>query len=78
MIFNFYYLNMNISLDIIRAYTKFSTFIENILMQEKVSQNFHLGLSFNFMTKKRITFVILCLFLQIYVTKQKLRPILKI
>ena len=53
---------MNISLNIVPTFTKFSTFIENILMQGTVSQNFYLGLSFNFMTKKRVTFVIFCYF----------------
>ena len=44
---------MDITLDIIHvlAFNKFSTFIENILMQGTVSQNSHSGLSFNVMTK---------------------------
>ena len=42
---------MDISLDIILAFTKFSAIIENILMQGRVSQFFYLDLSFNFMTK---------------------------
>ena len=42
---------MNISLNIVLALTKFSTSIENILMQGTVSQNVYLGLSFSFMTK---------------------------
>ena len=37
---------MDISLDIILVSTKFSTCIQNILMQGKVSQNSYLGLSF--------------------------------
>ena len=49
--FNFYFLNMDISLDIIPAFTIFLTFIENILMQGTLSQNSYLRLSFNFMTK---------------------------
>ena len=36
---NFYFLNMDISLDSMPAFTIFSTFIENILMQETVSRN---------------------------------------
>ena len=54
VIFNIYFLNMYISLDIILAFTKFSTCIENILMQGNVSLNCHLGLSFDLMTKKRV------------------------
>ena len=54
---------MDVSLDIILAFTNFSAFIENILVQGRVPQSFHLGLSLNFMTQKRVTFVILRLFL---------------
>ena len=50
-LFPFYFFNMDISLDIILAFTRFSTSIENSLMQGTMSQNFHLGLSFDFITK---------------------------
>ena len=53
-IFHLYFLNMNISLDIALAFTKFPTFIETIHMQESVSQNSFLGLSSDFMTKKAV------------------------
>ena len=51
LIFNFYFLNMNISLNIVLIFTKLSTSIGNILIQGTMSQNFDLGISSNFMTK---------------------------
>ena len=50
LIFYFYFLNVDISLDMLLASTNFLTFIEHILMQGNVSQNYCLGLSFYFMT----------------------------
>ena len=68
-------------MNIVLAFTKSLIFKENILMQGTVSQNFDLGLSFNFMTKKR-NFCHFLLYFTImdflHVTKQKLGPISKI
>ena len=49
--FSTYIFLTRISLHIILASTKFSTFIENVIMQGTESQNFDLGLRFDFMTK---------------------------
>ena len=72
---------MNISLNIVLALTKFSASIENILMQETMSQNFYLGLSFDLMTKTGNLCHFLLFFTIIHflhVTKQKLGPVSKI
>ena len=49
LIFHQHFLNMDISLPITYKSFKFSTCIHEIWMQGKVSQNFDLGPSFDFM-----------------------------
>ena len=48
---DFYFLNMDISLNICFSEMKFCTLAHNILLEGSVSQNFDFGLSFYFMTK---------------------------
>ena len=72
---------MDISLDIILVSTTFSTCIQNILMQGRVSQNSYLGLSFYFITKKG-NFYDFSLFFRnihfLHVIEYELGPILRI
>ena len=56
--FHFYFLNIDISLNIRPTCTIFEVYIESIRIQESVSHIFCLGPTFDFMTKKRETFVI--------------------
>ena len=49
-----------ISLGIRPTHTKFSTCMENILTQRRVSQIFYLDPSFYFRAKKRVTFAFFC------------------
>ena len=53
---------MNISLNIVLASTKLSAFIENMLTQGTVSQNFDLGISLNFMTKNGLLLTFFTIF----------------
>ena len=46
--FNFYFLNMDISLNIYTTVMKFEKGALNIALEGSVSQNFYLGLSFYF------------------------------
>ena len=50
---NFYFLEVNISLIASYSKPKLSPRVHNIDMEGRVSQIFHLGLSFYFMTKNR-------------------------
>ena len=54
--FNFYFLNMNISLNNYAPVIRFKGGALNIILEGTVSQNFDLGLSYHFIFKKRITF----------------------
>ena len=54
---HFYFLNMDISFDIQVTEMTSLAGVKNIKMEGKVSQNFNLGLGFDFMKKKRVTFV---------------------
>ena len=51
LFFHFYFLDMDISLNIYTLVMKFYTGVLNILLEGTVSQIFNLGLGFYFMTK---------------------------
>ena len=53
-LFNFYFLNQNISLNINFPIIKFHIHIENIWMEGTVSQILYLGPSFDFMKSRKI------------------------
>ena len=54
--FDFYFLNMDISLNISFSEMKFCTLGHKISLEGSISQNFDKGLSFYFISKKRETF----------------------
>ena len=56
LFFHFYFLNMDILLNIYTLVIQFYTEILNIPLERTVSQIFDLGPGFYFMTKKRVTF----------------------
>ena len=53
---HFYFLNMDISLNIYTLAITFYTGVFDIPLEGSVSQIFYLGPGFYFMTKKRVTF----------------------
>ena len=52
MLFSLYFLNMDISVRTQYSELEFSVYAPNIQVKEIMSQNFDLGSSFYFMTKK--------------------------
>ena len=69
--FNKYFFNMDISVTNNSILIKFCPCVDNIYMEGTVSQNFDIGPSFYFMTKKRETFCIFSKFNFLHFIKQK-------
>ena len=74
LFFHFYFLNMDISLNIYTLVIKLYTGVPYIPLEGTMSQIFYLGPGFHFMIKKRVTFgYFLKLYFQDFI-KLKLGP----